>query len=139
MLIKCPECGNDISDKAKACPKCGWQVNFDELPADALDSLGYVKVKLMIDKRTFPKFHYPDSSIYIDGVEVWRGKAGDIAEIRLEGKTKVKVVTVGIPFVFKSGIFEGEIDPAKGTKYVLKLTRLFRNKMYFTPFPADFF
>lgn len=22
-LVKCPECGNDISDKAKSCPKCG--------------------------------------------------------------------------------------------------------------------
>lgn len=22
-LIKCPECGNEVSDKAKNCPKCG--------------------------------------------------------------------------------------------------------------------
>ncbi|MFA5185730.1 MAG: zinc ribbon domain-containing protein [Patescibacteria group bacterium] len=22
-LIKCPECGNDVSDKATACPRCG--------------------------------------------------------------------------------------------------------------------
>jgi len=22
-LVKCPECGNNISDKAKSCPKCG--------------------------------------------------------------------------------------------------------------------
>ena len=22
-LIKCPECGNDVSDKAPACPQCG--------------------------------------------------------------------------------------------------------------------
>lgn len=25
-LITCPECGNNVSDKAKACPKCGYQV-----------------------------------------------------------------------------------------------------------------
>lgn len=25
-LIKCPECGNEVSDKAKACPKCGYPV-----------------------------------------------------------------------------------------------------------------
>ena len=24
-MIKCPECGNDISDKAKICPKCGYK------------------------------------------------------------------------------------------------------------------
>lgn len=23
-LVKCPECGNEISDKAKSCPACGW-------------------------------------------------------------------------------------------------------------------
>ena len=23
-LVKCPECGNEISDKAKTCPACGW-------------------------------------------------------------------------------------------------------------------
>lgn len=25
-LIKCPECGNNVSDKAKACPNCGFPV-----------------------------------------------------------------------------------------------------------------
>lgn len=24
-LIKCPECGKEISDKAKACPECGYK------------------------------------------------------------------------------------------------------------------
>jgi len=27
MLIKCPECGKDISDKAKICPNCGVGIN----------------------------------------------------------------------------------------------------------------
>ena len=26
-LIKCPECGKDVSDKAKACPKCGYPID----------------------------------------------------------------------------------------------------------------
>ena len=26
-LIKCPECGNEISDKAAACPRCGCPIN----------------------------------------------------------------------------------------------------------------
>ena len=25
-LIKCPECGNEISDKAYSCPKCGYPI-----------------------------------------------------------------------------------------------------------------
>ena len=24
MLVDCPECGNKISDKAEACPHCGY-------------------------------------------------------------------------------------------------------------------
>jgi hypothetical protein len=26
-LIRCPECGNEVSDKARACPKCGAPIN----------------------------------------------------------------------------------------------------------------
>lgn len=24
MLIKCEDCGHEMSDKAKVCPNCGW-------------------------------------------------------------------------------------------------------------------
>ena len=27
MLIKCPECGHEVSDTAKACPNCGFAVS----------------------------------------------------------------------------------------------------------------
>ena len=26
-IIKCPDCGNDISEKAVACPKCGFSLD----------------------------------------------------------------------------------------------------------------
>ena len=26
-LIKCPECGKEISDKATACPNCGYPID----------------------------------------------------------------------------------------------------------------
>lgn len=29
MLVKCPECGNDVSDKAKTCPHCGYTLLED--------------------------------------------------------------------------------------------------------------
>ena len=28
MLLKCPECGHDVSDKAAACPNCGMPMNI---------------------------------------------------------------------------------------------------------------
>ncbi len=43
-LIKCPECGKEVSDKAKACPNCGYPVASikikKETPIQAEDSAG---------------------------------------------------------------------------------------------------
>ena len=30
LKYKCPECGKEISDKAKSCPKCGYPINYDD-------------------------------------------------------------------------------------------------------------
>jgi ribosomal protein L7/L12 len=34
-LIKCPECGNEISDQAAACPKCGYPCQPEKPEAEA--------------------------------------------------------------------------------------------------------
>lgn len=31
MLIRCPECNLEISDKAKSCPKCGFPIESENL------------------------------------------------------------------------------------------------------------
>lgn len=36
-LIKCPECGNEVSDKADACPKCGYPIS--EMNANLTEKL----------------------------------------------------------------------------------------------------
>lgn len=35
-LIKCSECGKEISDKAKTCPNCGCPLNGTEIPKPAI-------------------------------------------------------------------------------------------------------
>ena len=30
-LIKCSECGKDISDRAKKCPGCGYQLKKEKM------------------------------------------------------------------------------------------------------------
>lgn len=47
-IIKCNNCGNDVSDKAKQCPHCGTTIN-DE---DGIESiLNNVKVKMKTSKN----------------------------------------------------------------------------------------
>lgn len=31
-LITCPECGKEVSDKAKMCPNCGYPINDPTVP-----------------------------------------------------------------------------------------------------------
>ncbi len=42
-LIKCPECGNKISDQAEACPKCGYELK--ENKTEASEHLKEIKSK----------------------------------------------------------------------------------------------
>ena len=36
-LIKCPNCGNDVSDKAFECPQCGKKLREKEIPTVLLN------------------------------------------------------------------------------------------------------
>ena len=43
-LIKCPECGNQVSDKASACPKCGCPTSeFSESDAPSAEAMPDMK------------------------------------------------------------------------------------------------
>ncbi len=39
-LIKCPECGSEISDMATSCPQCGYPIQeyFDDTPYDVISN-----------------------------------------------------------------------------------------------------
>lgn len=39
-LVKCGECGNEVSDRAAACPKCGAPVTQEVAPPVAVSSPG---------------------------------------------------------------------------------------------------
>ena len=34
-LVKCPECGNEISDTAASCPKCGYGIKKSTVTVEA--------------------------------------------------------------------------------------------------------
>lgn len=47
MIIKCPACEHDVSDKAIRCNKCGEQINKD-VTSEAVTKFSIPKVTLII-------------------------------------------------------------------------------------------
>lgn len=39
MLIKCSECGKEVSDKANTCPNCGAPIKEDEIKKEIKSSI----------------------------------------------------------------------------------------------------
>ena len=105
-LIKCPECGQEVSDRASQCPKCAFPIA--EMKTD-----GIVRVKIN------PLYGKQSVSIYDKaGNPLWDGKTGEIAEIKLSKPTNV---LVKYHFGMYNGAkCEGTIDPSKGKKYVVQ-------------------
>ena len=124
-LIKCPECGTEVSDKAVACPRCAYPI-----AANVTD--GTIQIKLnpvqynIYTQRVTAKQRVTISS----GSKVlWEGKTGDIAEIKVD-----KAVRILIEYHTSMSQFgmscEGTIDPSKGKKYVVQAMHgAFRNSL----------
>ena len=102
-MIKCPECGRSVSDIATSCPTCGY-------PIAKSAPNGIVQVKLGTFQST------QNATISANGITLWKGKTGQIAEIKLNGPTNVQIN-------YQMGMFDGAgscsgiIDPKKSRKW----------------------
>lgn len=43
-LMKCPECGNEVSDKAEMCPNCGYKIEKKEVKAPITEVLCFISL-----------------------------------------------------------------------------------------------
>ncbi len=82
-LIACPECGNEVSDKAPVCLRCGMPI-----AAASRD----VKVR-------FPVWHgqifNTGCSVLVNGREVARCRQGETATFELTEETEIQVKVSG--------------------------------------------
>lgn len=108
-MIKCPECGKDVSDLAKSCPNCGC-------PIEALSPSGEVRIK-------FSPLRAPDGfngnqkvSLMSNGKVLWEGRSGEVAELHFDGPTSV-TVKYHMSLMHYGGECSGTIDPVKSKKY----------------------
>lgn len=114
-LIKCPECGTEVSDKAQNCSKCGY-------PIEALSPSGTVKIKLSFLKHQSGFSSKQKASIISGEKTLWEGQVGDIAEIYFDGETEitVKYHTSMTKFGAKCS---GTISPSKSKKYAVATSK----------------
>lgn len=77
-LISCPECGNEVSDRAPACPKCGVPIHRES----RIVVNGYTQVFALNPKVT----------VFWDGVEVGQvGQGGRLVhEIEKDGEVSFR-------------------------------------------------
>lgn len=76
-LIKCPECGKEVSDAAAACPQCGF-------PISSLRTDGTVMIKIFGGLGgTVTILDYSTEK------PIWRGCAGDTAVFNIPKPTRV--------------------------------------------------
>ena len=112
-LIDCPDCKNPVSRRAKSCPNCGC-------PVVAMTPDGIVSIKLsnLINTMTKQSVSIKDKN----GQELWKGNAGQIAEVYLEKETEITIKYHTAANAW-GGSCKSVIDPSKGTKYSTTVRR----------------
>lgn len=108
-LIKCPECGKEVSDKAQNCINCGC-------PIEIISPSGTVRIKLSFVNVQGGFNGKQKASIFVDGEIIWEGQTGETAEIYFDKSTTV-TVKYHTSMMHYGGTCTGVIDPAKSKKY----------------------
>ena len=107
-LIKCKECGKEISDRAKICPNCGC-------PLSDILKKGIVRIKMPnnIVQGWVGLFSSRDARIEDSkGNVLWEGKHGENAKFEIEEATEITIYLGGW-----ANTVSGEVEPNK--KYSL--------------------
>ena len=107
-LIKCPECGKEISDKATSCPNCGC-------PITEMATSGIVRIKMPnnIVQGWVGLFSSRDAVVLnSSGKTLWKGHHGENAKFSIDTPTKIKIELGGW-----ANPVEGTVEPKK--KYSL--------------------
>lgn len=109
-LVKCPECGTDVSDKAAACISCGYPISelkfggtVEILIPAAEDILGGWTRQIVPKGVSICTLH---------GEKLWNGSYGEIADFEIDSP-----VTVVIDLGTCENLVEGNVRP--NTRYRL--------------------
>lgn len=78
-LIKCPDCGKEVSSQAVACPVCGF-------PIAKANPKGTVAIKVDVNA-------IPNVKIFVAGTDVllWEGRTGEVARFQVDRPTAISI------------------------------------------------
>lgn len=109
-LIKCPECGRDVSDRAVSCPVCGYPIASEK-------NKGTIRIKLGM----YGGIGGTQSvTITGNGRTLWTGLSGQVAEFKIRELTNIEIKYELNPMHF-GGSCKSYIDPEKGSKYAVNV------------------
>ena len=115
-MIKCPECGNMVSDKAQSCIHCGLPLNVSKT----------VKIKILWFATGMMNQKACEAQVIVNNKTLWKGFSGQVSSFDVDSSATricIKILqayTGHIPF-YKDFIISGEVDPGK--KYEIKNAR----------------
>ncbi|MDE6260032.1 MAG: hydrogenase maturation nickel metallochaperone HypA [Oscillospiraceae bacterium] len=118
-LIKCFDCGKEISDRAGTCPFCGCPIS------ELLKSGETVKIKPLPAVNaewqigdTPPTPGDQKVSISSNGKTIWEGRAGDVAELSFVQPTNIDI-KYHMSVWRNGGKCSGMIDPTRCKTYII--------------------
>ena len=80
-LIKCNECGKEVSEFAKTCPVCGAPINVDTT----------VKIKIFPLESSFIQALVNVRITNDKGRLLWSGRSGGVASFKIDAPTKITI------------------------------------------------
>ena len=109
-LIKCPECGKEVSDRAGQCPICGFPIASEK-------SKGQIRLKLGM----FAGVGGTQKVTITSGDKtLWSGDSGKVAEFDVDEATDI-TIKYSMNAIHYGGTCNGTIDPNKGNKYAVSV------------------
>lgn len=88
-IISCPECGKQVSDKASACPNCGYPINT---PTNSKTvRIAIPNTEALGGQGLINAFISKDAYIRSGSRTLWEGKHGMLAVFTVNAPTDVTV------------------------------------------------
>ena len=116
MLIKCPECGNMVSDKAQSCIHCGMPLNVSKT----------VKIKILKFVTGMMSQKACEAEVRQNRKTVWQGFSGQVASFNIDSSSEIEILIKNAytghfaPF-FRDFTIKGNVEPGK--KYEIQKAR----------------